>query len=524
MAKKFDMGDFAKTLAQPVSESDTAREQIEYIDVDLLDNDPGNFYRLSDLEELADNIAVIGLQQPVRVRAGENGHVVIVSGHRRAAAIRKLVAEGRDDLRQVPCIRETKEGSSALRELRLIYANSSTRSMSSAEISQQAEKVQELLCRLKEEGYEFPGRMRDHVAEACRISRSKLARLDAIRHNLAPDIRKAYWDSGKPEVCLSENAAYELSGLPGDLQRQVVDAYRCQQRKGGDAGLRWLYADTVKSVAKDVKALETEPKKCPQGGKCGHRERQVAHLIRKRISDRWCVCGCVTAGCCAKCSSMRSCKAVCPAMLPKQREAKAAEKEEKRRIEADIAARQRPQIELIDAVWRRFAGLRKQARLTPKAYLKAIDCSYSTLEHHMEDLEVGAAKLTPETKLPFGYHCHLSDVDRWRAAADALGCTVDYLMMRTDDPRSADEIAAAQQSCVGQTALAVWMPGSVSPAAPCSVVADFSLDDDVPMRPLRMVCWWDGARFLGKRGGAKIGLTVVRWLALPEVEEDERND
>lgn len=103
---KFDMGEFAKTLAQPVSESGTGREQIEYIDVDLLDSDPGNFYELRDLDGLADNIATIGLQQPIRVRDGENGHAVIVSGHRRVAAIRKLVEDGRTDLREVPCIRE----------------------------------------------------------------------------------------------------------------------------------------------------------------------------------------------------------------------------------------------------------------------------------------------------------------------------------------------------------------------------------------------------------------------------------
>ena len=154
MAKKFDMGDFAKTLAQPVSESGTGREQIEYIDVDLLDGDPSNFYQLNDLDALADNIATIGLQQPVRVRDGENGHVTIVSGHRRTAAIRELVAGGRTDLRDVPCIRERDDASPALRELRLIYANSATRQLSSAEIAQQAEKVRELLYRLKEEGYE----------------------------------------------------------------------------------------------------------------------------------------------------------------------------------------------------------------------------------------------------------------------------------------------------------------------------------------------------------------------------------
>ena len=166
MSKKFDIGDFAKTLAQPVSNSDTGREQIEYIDVDLLDKDQNNFYQLSDLDSLADNIATVGLQQPIRVRDGENGHVVIVSGHRRTAAIRKLVEEGRTDLREVPCIRERGEASPALQELRLIYANSATRDLSSAEISQQAEKVRELLYQLQEEGFDFPGRMRDHVRSA----------------------------------------------------------------------------------------------------------------------------------------------------------------------------------------------------------------------------------------------------------------------------------------------------------------------------------------------------------------------
>ena len=222
---KFDMGEFAKTLAQPVPESGTGREQIEYIDVDLLDSDPGNFYELRDLDGLADNIATIGLQQPIRVRDGENGHAVIVSGHRRVAAIRKLVEDGRTDLREVPCIREKGDASPALRELRLIYANSSTRALSSSEISQQVEKVRDLLYQLKEEGYEFPGRMRDHVAEACKISKSKLARLDVIRKGLAPDIRKAYWD-GPQSKSLSEDAAYTLSRLSVDIQRQVVDAYR----------------------------------------------------------------------------------------------------------------------------------------------------------------------------------------------------------------------------------------------------------------------------------------------------------
>lgn len=519
MAKKFDMGDFAKTLAQPVSNSDTGREQIEYIDVDLLDKDPNNFYQLSDMDALADNIATVGLQQPIRVRDGENGHVVIVSGHRRTAAIRKLVEEGRTDLREVPCIRERGEASPALRELRLIYANSSTRTLSSPEISQQAEKVRELLYQLKEEGYEFPGRMRDHVAEACKISKSKLARLDVIRKGLAPDIRKAYWD-GPQSKSLSEDAAYTLARLPVDVQRQVVDAYRCQEQDRN--GLKYLYAGTVESVTKAVNKIIIEKVKCPDGAPCSHKDAQVAHTIKVKVKSRWSDCGC-EYGCCAKCNSLQSCKSVCPNLIGKQKELKAAAKSERQREAAEKEARQRPDIERIGSIWQRFGSLRAQAGLTPKQYFKLLDCEWSRLSNKAESYESGAEKMTPETELPFGYNVHLSDINRWLAAADALGCSVDYLMMRTNEPRMADEVAAEPRTCAGQTSLAAWMPGGTTPAAPCDAVADFKLGND-DGRVIRMTCRWDGKAFLFKKGKEPINSDVVRWLALPEVEKEDESD
>lgn len=515
MAKKFDMGDFAKTLAQPVSNSDAGREQIEYIDVDLLDSDPNNFYQLSDLDALADNIATIGLQQPIRVRDGENGHVVIVSGHRRAAAIRKLVAEGRADLRDVPCIREQGDVSPALRELRLIYANSATRDLSSAEISRQAEKVRELLYQLKEEGYEFPGRMRDHVAEACKISRSKLARLDVIRKSLAPDICKAYWD-GPQTKRMSEDTAYNLARLPVAIQREVVDAYRGQAT--GDSGLKYLYAGMVEAVAKDVDGIIGSKVKCSDGGPCTHRDRRIAHTIKVKIKDRWAYCGCVR-GCCAGCGALQSCKSVCPKLLGKQKELKASAKAEKQQEAAEKEARERPAIERVDAIWQRFGSLRRQAGLTPKQFFEKIDCPWSSLSGRAESFETGHEKLTPETELPFGYNVHLSDIDRWLAAADALECSVDYLMMRTNEPQMVDELAAGPRACAGQTSFAVWMPGGMTPAAPCDAVADFKLGSD-DSRVIRMTCHWDGEAFLFKKGKEPINTDVVRWLALPDVEEN----
>lgn len=226
MAEKKTGFNLAEALAG-VSKLDTGasgREQIEYIDIDRIDDDPNNFYELSGLGELAANIELCGLQQPIRVRTNPDdaSRVIIVSGHRRRAAIRQLVADGRDDLREIPCIRERTDGSSALQELRLIYANSDTRKLTSAEISKQAERVEALLYQLKEEGYEFPGRMRDHVAEACKLSKTKLARLKVIRDGLSKSgqIKKA-WEKGE----LSESTAYRLARMPAELQDEIAYAY-----------------------------------------------------------------------------------------------------------------------------------------------------------------------------------------------------------------------------------------------------------------------------------------------------------
>ena len=79
----FNLGDVLKN----VPNSDTGREQITYLPIDNLDSDAGNFYELTGIDALADNISVAGLQQPIRVRAGrEPGRYTIVSGHRRMAA------------------------------------------------------------------------------------------------------------------------------------------------------------------------------------------------------------------------------------------------------------------------------------------------------------------------------------------------------------------------------------------------------------------------------------------------------
>ena len=206
------------SVLKGVSGPDAGKEQIEYIPVDQIDPDPTNFYSLDGLDELAGNIELIGLQQPLRVRPGEDGRFIVVSGHRRRAAILMIRDGGSEQFKDgVPCIVDRLEESPAMRELRLIYANASTRVMGPAEISKQAERTEMVLYQLKEEGViEFPGRMRDHVAEACRISKTKLARLHAIRKNLVPELLEEF-DAGN----LNESVAYRMSQEKPELQMEL---------------------------------------------------------------------------------------------------------------------------------------------------------------------------------------------------------------------------------------------------------------------------------------------------------------
>lgn len=496
---KFDMGEFAKTLAQPVSESGTGREQIEYIDMDLLDNDPGNFYELRDLDSLADNIATIGLQQPIRVRDGGNGHAVIVSGHRRVAAIRKLVEDGRTDLREVPCIREKGDASPALRELRLIYANSSTRALSSSEISQQVEKVRDLLYQLKEEGYEFPGRMRDHVAEACKISKSKLARLEKIQKGLASCYRDA-WEA----EALPEDTADALSSLPEYVQERIK---RVCPKTTPSAG-------RIRDVVKRGEYLAVSFK-CPDGSTCTHMDKFFRHDLK---AQSWEACG--GEKCCLKCRDGGAhdptgyCGAACAEMCSKAREK--YEKAKKRKKASEAAAEIKVQSEVVRRVQ---AESRRVVRAADAAGLgDEVKLHYD----YGGSLTVGRLRsLSDGTALDSAVKYYSRGILPWRADdiaknAKTLHCSVDYLLGLTDEINST---AAAS----GQVALAAWMPGGTTPADPCDVVAEFELCGDGKVVS-RMLCRWDGEAFRFGKSRDKIEVRVVRWLALPEVEKEDGKD
>lgn len=488
---KFDL---ASVLGE-VSKLDTGlkpegRERIEYIDIRLLDADPNNFYNLTGLEELAANIELLGLQQPLRVRPEENkpGRYMIVSGHRRRAALELLTAEGKEQYAQVPCILEAPARSAALQELRLIYANSDTRRMSSAEIAKQAERVEALLYQLKEEGLEFPGRMRDHVAEACKVSKSKLSRLKVIRDNLDNSLQKHY-EKGD----LTEAAAYALARQPAEIQRTVFDL-KCT----GKSGCKYLREWEVEDVADAYKTItEQSCEKC-ESGKCEH----GAAMLGKFYDGSYSYKPCKHNKCCVKCEKLASCKAACPKLADEIRTLKADKIAQKRQAKLAEEAKDRPAIEQITALWRRFGEARARAGKSVKAYNEAVELYYSkTDDQEFDGLENAREKITPATTLPYGYSTRLSEVQRYIQAADCLGCSLDYLLCRSDVPE------------VNNSCAPTWHTGTPGEAG--NYVAKFDVEGTV----LRGICYYDSIDNLfrfAQYGPAIDQAQVLGWIKIPE--------
>lgn len=504
-------------LLKGVSNSDTPatadlREQIEYIDISLIEGDPRNFYKLTQLEELASNIAVVGLQQPLRVRAsGENpGKVVVVSGHRRLAALKLLVKDGRGDLREVPCIQEHVTGSAALQELRLIYANRDARVLSSAELARQAERVELLLYQLKEEGFEFPGRMRDHVAQACKISAPKLARLKVIRENLIPQYMALFERDNLPE-----QTAYALARLPREFQTRMFTALPTPPS-----------GSTVEKVlGKYREGWRWEPQlTCPDGRAC----KRGDVFLRRDCELSWgSFCGGNT--CCLECPQAEASYSPCERMCSK---AKARRKEASDKKKEEAYKRQQKQ----------GRTYQKETQGYARRLLRAIDAAGVP-----DDAKIGWSYTgTPVSTIRQWAAGEFDDPARWHSAqlvpgrcysdnlariSRLLNCSTDFLMGLTEDIRpvlaqeepeeetasadSGDDVSEVPDPVAAPeeyTRRVRWECRDRTPPTGKPILTYQMTNNGPEYRP----ALWDGSKFKSPNGRKELaGLQYTHWLEVP---------
>lgn len=491
---KFVLGDTLADVLGGVSGPDRGPEQIVMIELALIDADEKNFYSVEGVEELAANIELIGLLDPLRVRENPDkpGRYLIVSGHRRRAALGTLCEEDPEKWSKAPCIVEPPAASPELQELRLIYANADTRKMTSADLSAQTERVEMLLYKLKEQGMEFPGRMRDHVADACKISGTKLAVLKAIRNNMIPELF-AFYEKGE----INETCAYELQKLPKEGQKAIADSCK---RTGAAFIKSWGCERCVENAEKYMAA-----RKCQNGDDCDHHAVRFVKTLRSKYS--WAYCN---GGCCVSCRVLKDCDHACKKAKAKKAEKKAEDKAQKedRKKEADLLqkkeqkrkrevrqAQARRVLPLIDA-----AGLGDDEQFPGKYYYSYVRVS---------EIRKAAAGDFPEGINYYGDdHLILPDsteaLSKW---ANKLGCSLDYLAGRTENPKAAPAARPLQ-----------FRTGTPDHDCVCWCAFSFGLGS-TGCQAAR----WKGGKWWLYSINADIDAECVGWIELPDYEGVLRN-
>ena len=493
MAKKtFELGDTLAEVLGKVSESDTP-ERLIYVPYDKLVGDAENGYSMSGLDELARSIETVGLLQPLRVYEikSSDGCYKITSGHRRHAAIGKLIAAGSVAFEQgIPCIEDLSEASPALRELKLLLANADNRKMTPADEAQQAERISDCIRRLEDEGFDFPGRHRDWVAKLSGLSRTKLATLAAIKNNLVPELLERF---SKNE--LNQSAAYELQKLPESAQQAIAKS--CKQ--SGDAC--WITLSGAEHCSRNAEKFMA-PMQCPDGEDCDHHERRFVQALREEYS--WARCD---GGCCLKCHERDRCNKLCEKAARLRKVEKAEEKEKKEKDAAkQEKLRQKQQKEY------RTARQRTAQRLLPLIE-KAGLCDDDTVpgKYYYEKIKV--SEIRKAAAGDFGsatfYNGEMltQEVGQLAKVADKLGCSLDYLAGRTDEPAP----AAALQQTEGKP----LQFRSGTPDHDCVCWCAFSFGNgESGCQAAR----WMGGKWHFYSIGADIDAECVGWIELPDYE------
>ena len=246
------LGTFLNEVTQ-VSEKSQQEEKIVYIDIDDLESNPKNFYGLRDVDALAGLISVSHLIEPLTVSAKGDGKYTIISGHRRRAAVQKLLEDGIYSERNLPCIVkdcrkisiEQENGEivefdeDAVEMLNLIASNRGQREERTLDEKLQEirylEKFAKAIYNQKDRGKR--GRFRNFFAEEIlNISKSQLQRINSME-KLTDKVKQAI-----DEKKLSESAAREMTTMTAEEQ---------------DACLEKILSGEIKGTIQDIQAQKS---------------------------------------------------------------------------------------------------------------------------------------------------------------------------------------------------------------------------------------------------------------------------
>lgn len=310
--QKFDLA--ALMGAEAVSNLDTM--QVQEIALDQIDENPANTYSQQGIDDLAESIQVVGLQQPLVVQPNGGGRYLLIAGHRRRNALALL---GRTS---APCIVSPEGLDPAKRTLILHWTNTMARGgagLTGDGLASAAKEIEAALLDLKKRGeVELPGKLREYVAGVLQVSESNLARAKAIDSHLSNA-----WKGDYKCRRINESVAYELSTCDEHLQVKLHGAYKGKEYQ--------LDAKKVKAHKKSFAAAKA-PLTCPEESyrvePCVGTDKRAAAVARGECP-----------GCCHACAKSDGCDWVCGKVSKRNRAHAEAEERKQRNQEQEDAFR-----------------------------------------------------------------------------------------------------------------------------------------------------------------------------------------
>lgn len=274
-----------------VSDSDTSGE-MQWISLDRIADNALNFYpkpTSAQLEELMESIQVNGLLEPPTVIQNKGTlYYRLISGHSRITALRRLHDREPDAPQYQRVLCRVLPQMDKAQEMTAVIEANRQRVKSDALLAEEAKRLTEAYVKRREAGEDLPGRIRDRVAEAMQISKTKLANLSAIKNGIkVPGIMRSWERAEIPEA-----AALEIARLPEEAQYRLLD---------------WVIDGHSYSM-RDVKQFAVMwggcRKECPEtGGFCQHAQAIYDHDFSHGVWDG--------TGCCQWCNKRDTCPAAC---------------------------------------------------------------------------------------------------------------------------------------------------------------------------------------------------------------------
>ncbi len=274
--------DAAITQDLKTAASDSYINNLRMVEIEKITPNAANFYEMSEIDALADDIERQGLMSALIVTE-ENGKYTLISGHRRLAAVKKLISEGRLKAERIPCyIKGAKSAEET--ELDLIMLNATQRKYTDGEKMREYQEVERIFKALELAGKPVKGKSREKIGRVMNVSPAQIGKIENITRNGISDVTEAV-KSGE----MSISTANEVAKLAPEKQREIIEnkpeITNKEVKEIQKSSPKPPKKAPVPEVGKAPKsALTSAPKTAPKHEPCTLSERET-ETLRKYLGQ-----------------------------------------------------------------------------------------------------------------------------------------------------------------------------------------------------------------------------------------------